>query len=38
LTAAELIEGGKAHDRWPGIADAMLERAQKRITMEPAKP
>jgi hypothetical protein len=38
LTAGELSEGGKAHDRWPGIADAMLERAQRRITVEPAKP
>lgn len=38
LTAAELGEGGKAHDRWPGMADRMLERAQKRITIEPAKP
>jgi hypothetical protein len=38
LAAGELSEGGKAHDRWPGIADAMLERAEKRITIEPAKP
>jgi hypothetical protein len=38
FTAAELKEDGKAHDRWPGIADALLERAQKRITIEPAKP
>jgi hypothetical protein len=38
FTAAELSEGGKAHDRWPGMADALLEHAQKRITIEPAKP
>ena len=38
FTAAELSEGGKAHDRWPGIADAMLERAEKSITVEPTKP
>ncbi len=38
FTAAELSEGGKAHDRWPGIADALLERARKRITIEPRKP
>jgi hypothetical protein len=38
FTAAELSEGGKAHDRWPAMADAMLERAQGRITIEPAKP
>ena len=37
FTAAELSESGKAHDRWPGIADAMLERAERRITTEPAK-
>jgi len=38
LTAAELSEGGKAHDRWPAIADALLDRAEKRIMIEPAKP
>jgi hypothetical protein len=38
FTAAELSEGGKAHDRWPGIADAMLQRAERSITIEPAKP
>ena len=38
FTAAELSEGDKAHDQWPGIADAMLERAEKHITIEPAKP
>ena len=37
FTAAELSESGKAHDRWPGIADAMLERAERHITTEPAK-
>jgi hypothetical protein len=38
FTAAELSEGGKAHDRWPGIADAMLERAEKSVAVEPTKP
>jgi hypothetical protein len=38
LTPAELSVGGKAHDRWPGIADALLEDAQRRITVERAKP
>jgi hypothetical protein len=37
FTASELSEGGKARDRWPGIADALLKRAQRRITIE-AKP
>lgn len=38
LTAAELDEGGKFHDRWPGMANGLLERAQKYITIEPEKP
>lgn len=38
LTAAELNEGGRFHDRWPGMADALLEGAQKRVTIESAKP
>jgi hypothetical protein len=38
FTAAELSEGGKDHDQWPGMADAMLERAQRRITIGPTKP
>ena len=36
--AAELSEGGKAHKRWADIADAMLERAERRIRLELAKP
>jgi hypothetical protein len=27
-----------ARQQWPGIADAMLERAETSITIEPAKP
>ena len=38
FTAADLSEGGKAHGQWPGIADALLERAERHITIEPAKP
>ena len=38
LTAAEVDEGGKFRDRWPGMADGLLERAQRYITVEPAKP
>jgi hypothetical protein len=38
FTAAELSEGGKAYDRWPGMANALLERAEKRLTINPAKP
>jgi hypothetical protein len=38
FTAAELSEGGKSHDRWPGIADNLLNNAETRITVEPTKP
>ena len=33
LTAAELRKGGKAQDRWPVIADGLVERAEKRINI-----
>jgi hypothetical protein len=38
FTASELSEGGKAHDRWPGIADGLLERAEREVGIEFAKP
>ena len=38
FTAADLREGGKAHEQWPAIADALLERAEWRITIGPSKP
>jgi hypothetical protein len=34
LTAADLKKGGKAYDQWPGIEKNLLERAQKKITIE----
>ena len=34
LTAAELSAGGSAFSRWPGIAQALLERAKQRIVLE----
>src|SRR6266851_9976473 len=34
LSAGELDEGGKAHDRWPGIEKALVERAVKMIVIE----
>jgi hypothetical protein len=37
FTAAELSEGGKAHDRWPGVADGLLERAEEDLKIEFAK-
>lgn len=36
FTAADLQPGGKDYARWPGIADALLERAKKRIEIKPA--
>ena len=37
FTAAELSEGGKAHDRWAAIADGLLEHAEKDLGIEFAK-
>jgi hypothetical protein len=37
FTAAELQQGGKAHDRWPTIAEGLLERAERRILIEQIK-
>ena len=39
LIAAELAEGGKAHDQWPAIEKGLVERAEQTIHLEgPAKP
>jgi len=38
FTAAELSEGGRAHDQWPGIAEGLLKRAEKDVRIEFAKP
>ena len=35
FTAAELGDGGRAHDQWPGVAQGLLERAEKRISVTP---
>jgi hypothetical protein len=35
FTAVELSDGGKSHDRWPAIADTLLERFEKRVMIEP---
>jgi hypothetical protein len=37
FSAAELSEGGKARDRWAGIADGLLERAQGTVRVEFGK-
>jgi len=33
FTADELREGGKAYDRWSAIADGLLERAGRRVSL-----
>ncbi len=38
FSAAELGDGGKAHDRWPAVVDAILERAERNILIEQRKP
>ncbi len=34
FAAAELQEGGKAHDQWPAIENGLIERAEKKIWIE----
>ena len=34
FAAAELKKGGKAHDQWPAIEKGLIERAEKKITIE----
>jgi hypothetical protein len=34
LSAAELGEGGAAHDRWPSLDKGLVERAQRKIEIE----
>jgi hypothetical protein len=36
FTAADLKEGGKAYDQWPAIEKGLIERAEKKITIENA--
>jgi hypothetical protein len=38
FTAAELSEGGTKYDRWPGVADTLLDRAEKNLALEFRKP
>jgi len=35
LSAAELGEGGKAHDRWPSIDRSLIERATRALAIKP---
>ena len=34
FVAAELSQGGKAHDRWPAIEAGLIERAKEKISIE----
>jgi hypothetical protein len=34
FSAAELLPGGKAHDRWPAIEKGLIERAEKQLLFE----
>lgn len=34
-TAAQLGKGGAAHDRWPAIEQALIERAKQRVSFQP---
>ncbi len=36
--AGDLQPGGKAYDRWPALAEALLKRADDRIGIEPTIP
>jgi hypothetical protein len=38
FSAIELSEGGKDYDRWAGIADGLLGRAERDVGIEFAKP
>ena len=35
LTAAQLNKGGTAHDRWPAMEAALIQRAKERVTFSP---
>ena len=37
FTAADLKKGGKAYDQWPAIEKSLVERAEKKSTIESAK-
>ena len=38
FSAAELQPGGKANDRWPRIAEGLLEKAENKVVVEQIKP
>jgi hypothetical protein len=38
FTASELSEGGKKYDRWPGVADGLLDRAKPDLAVKFAIP
>ena len=38
FSVADLNEGGKAYDRWPAIAEGLIERAKSRISLVCCRP
>ncbi|HEU0367834.1 MAG TPA: hypothetical protein VFR42_01405 [Candidatus Acidoferrum sp.] len=36
FSAADLVQGGKSHHRWPELENGLIERAKVRIALEPA--
>jgi hypothetical protein len=38
FTVSDLKPGGKAYDRWPGIENGLVERAEQKIRIESATP
>ncbi len=37
FTAAQLDQGGSAHNQWPAIEKGLIERARQKIRIEPAR-
>jgi hypothetical protein len=35
FTAADLQEGGKAHNQWPAIEQGLIQRSQARVLVQP---
>lgn len=33
-TATELLPGGKAYEQWPAIEKDLVQRAEKRLTLQ----
>ena len=38
FTASDLQQGGTAYDRWPTIADGVVQRAEKALVIDQSLP